>query len=363
MRLLHRALRTPSRVPSFSFPSVSAPALRGLCLASVAALLVAAAPGVRAAGAADFYKGKTVTIAVGFSAGGGFDIYSRILARHIGKHIAGTPTVIVSNVPGAASFKAVQSLQAMPHDGTQIVAFNPGLVSQSLLEPNKVAFRFTDVSFLGSITSETPVCYAWGKTGIKTFDDLMKMKSRKFNLGATAPGTTAYIEGALLKNVFQAPIKQITGYPGSDEQRIAIERGELDGSCGSWDSIPQDWIKEKKFNALVRYSKTVPSDMKPEAPFITDIADPEQKKIMAVVLAINDMYRPYIVAKDVPADRLKTLRDGFWATVNDPAFLKEAERGGRSISGPARGEDVEKIVADIYATPPALVKKAADAIK
>lgn len=311
--------------------------------------------------AANFYKGKTVTIVVGFSAGGGFDALARLVARHLGGHIPGKPTVIVSNMPGAASLKSVQSLAVSPKDGTQIVAFNAGLISQSILEPKKVPFRFTSVSFLGSVTADTPVCYAWAATGVKTFNDLMKAK--KFNLGATAVGTTAYIQGALLKNVFHAPVKQITGYPGSDEQKLAIERGELDGSCGSWDSIPADWIEGHKFYPLVRYSKNAPDYIKPLPPFIGDLANAEQKKVLPPVLAINDMYRPYIVAKGVPADRLKALRAAFWATVHDPAFLAEAKKQRRNIDGPLDGPAVEKIVGEIYATPPDVVKKSAAAIK
>ncbi|MGE5538555.1 MAG: Bug family tripartite tricarboxylate transporter substrate binding protein [Gemmatimonas sp.] len=310
-----------------------------------------------------FYKGKTVTVAVGFSAGGGFDLYARLVARHIGDHIPGKPTAIVSNVPGAASLKAVQSLQVGPKDGTQIVAFNPGLISQSIIEPDKVSFRFTTVSFLGSVTADVPVCYAWGATGIKTFDDLMKLKGKVFNLGATAPGTTSYIQGALLKNLFHAPIKQITGYPGSDEQKVAMERGEIDGACGSWDSIPADWVEGKKFYPLVRYSKAAPDYVQPTPPFIGDLADPEQKKALAPILAVNDMYRPFIVAKDIPAERLKALRDAFWATTQDKAFLAEAKKGGRNIDGPMKGEDVEAIVADIYATAPEVVAKASEAVK
>ena len=340
MRLFHHAL------------------LPAVCLAS----LCLPAAGVRAQqDVAGFYKGKTVTVAVGFSAGGGFDIYSRLVARHIGRHIPGNPGAIVSNMPGAASLKAVQSLQVSPKDGTQIVAFNPGLISQSIIEPEKVPFRFTGVSFLGSVTADVPVCYAWATTGVKTFDDLMKAKV--FNLGATAPGTTSYIQGAILKNLFHAPIKQITGYPGSDEQKLAIERGELDGSCGSWDSIPAEWVTEKKFYPFVRYAKSSPDYVKPLPPFIGDLANAEQKKALTPILAINDMYRPFIVAKEVPADRLKALRDAFWATMHDGAFLAEAKKGGRNIDGPMKGEDVEKIVAEIYATAPEVVAKAADAIK
>jgi hypothetical protein len=310
---------------------------------------------------ASFYKGKTVTVAVGFSPGGGFDIYARLVARHIGKHIPGSPTAIVSNMPGAASLKSVQSLQVGPKDGTQMDAFNPGLITQSLLEPDVVPFRFTSVAFLGSVTADIPVCFSWSTTGVKTWDDLMK--SKLFNIGSTAPGTTAYIQGAILKNVFKAPVKQITGYPGSDEQKLAMERGELDGSCGSWDSIPPDWIEGKKFYPFVRYSKNAPDYIKPLPPFIGDLANDEQKKALAPILVVNDMYRPFIVAREIPPERLKALRAAFWATMHDPQFLTEAKKGGRNIDGPMTGEQVDQIVADLYANPPDVVAQASAAIK
>ncbi len=309
---------------------------------------------------ADFYKGKTVSVAVGFSAGGGFDIFARMVARHIGRFIPGSPNVVVQNVPGAASLKAVQTLQTLPKDGTQMVAFNSGLISQSLLDPREVAIRFTSVAFLGSVTADTPLCYSWAATDIKTFDELLK--GRTFNIGATAVGTTSYIQGALIKNLFHAPVKQITGYPGSEEQKLAMERGELDGSCGSWDSIPRDWIEGNKFHSLLRYGKVQPAEM-PPTPFIGDLANDEQKKILDVILASNDVYRPFIVAKEVPADRLAALRSAFWSTITGADFLTEAKKLGRDVAGQANGADVEAVVARIYATPPELVTKAADAIK
>jgi tripartite-type tricarboxylate transporter receptor subunit TctC len=333
--------------------------LTAIALACVA--LAGTMKGASAADAvADFYKGKTVTIAVGFSAGGGFDLWARLLARHMGRHIPGSPSMVVSNVPGAASLKAVLSLESTPKDGTQIVSFNAGLIPQSVTDPGEVPFRFNSVAFLGSITADTPLCYSWAATNIKSFDELRK--GRTFNIGSTAVGTTAYIEGALLKNMFNAPLKLITGYPGSDEQKLAMERGELDGSCGSWDSIPRDWVEGKKFYTLVRYSKAQPKEM-PPTPFILDMANDEQKKILTLILAINDIYRPFIVAKDIPADRLAALRTAFWDTLNDKAFVDEAIKSGRDIVGPAKSAEVEAMIAAIYAAPADVVKKASEAMK
>jgi tripartite-type tricarboxylate transporter receptor subunit TctC len=309
---------------------------------------------------AGFYKGKKIRVVVGFSPGGGFDAYGRLLARHMGKHIPGNPGFVVNNLPGASGLKAVQSLSAQPKDGTVIVNFNPGNILKSLTDPGKVKIKFTDVAFLGSVSSDMRVCYMWAATGIKTWDDLVKRP--RVNLGATSKTSGSYLDAALLRTQFGIKVKHITGYPGSAEQRLAIERGELDGDCGSYESIPTAWIKENKINVTHRNSKLSPEGVK--APYILDLATTDdQKKILGLILSINDVFRPFVVSKAVPADRLKALRDALTAMGKDKAFLADAEKQNRTIVGAVSGEEAQAIVAGMYATPPALIKKAAEAIK
>ena len=149
------------------------------------------------------------------------------------------------NMPGASSLKAVQYLDTgAPKDGSVITAFNPGLLNESLLNADKIRFKFTDVAFVGSITRDLRACYAWAATGIKTFDDLKKVK--QFNMGAPAPGTSSYINEAVLKNMFGIAVRHVTGYAGSAQQRLAIERGELDGDCGAWSSVTPDWVGQRQ---------------------------------------------------------------------------------------------------------------------
>lgn len=329
-----------------------------LALAGIAAL--AASPAH--ADVADFYKRKVVRIVVGASPGGGFDAYSRMMGRHMRAHVPGAPKTVVSNMPGAGSLKAVQSLKASPKDGTVIVAFNPGLVTQSLLTPDKVRFKFTDVSFLGSITADIRVCYTWGKSGIKDVKDFLARDS--INLGATSTGSSSYLDGAILRNMFGTKIRHVIGYPGSTEQRIAIERGELDGDCGSWGSIPRHWIERKLINVIVRNSTATSPEIPASVPFMLDLAKSEEDRaVLKVVLAANDVFRPLIMAKDVPAERLAAMREAFWKTVNDPAFRAEAERGKRDIVNPMRGADVDKEIAEVYRTPAPLIARAARVIK
>ena len=191
--------------------------------------------------AQDFYRGKTVTIVVGYSAGGGYDQYTRLLARHIGRHIPGNPNIVVQNMPGAASLTSVRYLSATaPKDGTVITMFDPGLILESLSAPERFNVKFSDYQWLGAMSREITLCYAWHATGIKTFDDMMKRK--EFLIGLTAKGSAVYANGAVLRKLFKAPLRQIAGYPGSNEQRLAVERGELEGACASWSAIPQDWI-------------------------------------------------------------------------------------------------------------------------
>ncbi len=180
------------------------------------------------AGAADdFYKDKTISVVVGFTPGGGYDAYGRQLARFLPEHIPGKPNVIVQNMPGAGSMTAVRALDAtQPKDGTVIVIFNPGLIVQSVVQPEKAPVDFHKYVFVGTVTPDFRVCYGFGPNGVKSWEDMMSRK--EFILGATGKGSGNYVNGATMREVFNAPVKQILGFPGSNEQRLAVERGELE---------------------------------------------------------------------------------------------------------------------------------------
>src|ERR1700691_6119987 len=189
----------------------------------------------------DFYKGKTITIVVGYSPAGGYDWYARTLARHLGQHLAGNPTILVQNMPGAATLLAVRYLDATaPQDGTVITMFDPGLITESIATPETIGVKFSDFHWIGAMLRDVRMCYAWAATGIKNWHDMMAQK--EFLIGNTAKGSQAFVNGAILRKVFHAPVRQIAGYPGSNEQRLALERGELEGNCASWSSMPPDWL-------------------------------------------------------------------------------------------------------------------------
>lgn len=323
-------------------------------------LCIAASPA--GAGVADFYKGKTVQLIIGSSAGGGFDAYGRLVARHIGGHIPGNPDVLPVNMPGAASANAVRLIQARPKDGSVIVAFNPSLILKAITDPKRMHIDFKKLAYLGSVSSNVGVCFVWHTKGIRTWDDLAKKKHPLVFGAPGSKGSSVYIEGALMKNLFGLPVKVITGYPGSTEVNLAVRHGELDGSCGTWQSLPAEWRKNNWANVIYTYSKVKPAGI--DAPYLLDLAKNEnQKKMLRLVIGYNDVFRPLAVAKEIPQDRLKALRDALWATVNDKAFKSEAARLGRPIISPKRGEEMQKTVAEIYETPSDVVAAAVKAIK
>jgi tripartite-type tricarboxylate transporter receptor subunit TctC len=330
--------------------------------AAMASAVVTAAGGLaaHAQSPADFYKGKTVNVIVGFSPGGGYDQYARVLARHMGNHIPGNPVLVVQNAPGAGSLTAVRRIEGnLPKDGSAIVTFNPALITESVTEPAKTNFKFTDVAFIGSVTRDFRVCFMWHATGVKTWEEAMNRKEVIF--GSTARGTGAYVNQAILRNVFGMRVRQILGYPGSAEQRLGIERGELEGDCGSWSSIPEEWVRDKKINTFVSFSPLKTPDMPQDIPFIGNIAKTqEQKSVLEILTAAGELGRPFIVSNSVPADRLAALRTAFDATMKDKEFLAESAKQNLPVY-PIGGVEAADIVKRIYAFPQDLLEKAAKA--
>lgn len=328
-----------------------------LRLAGAAVMLAAAGP----ASAQDFFKGKTVTVVVGFSPGGGYDQYARTVARYLSAHIPGAPTVIVQNMPGAGSLTAVRYLDAnAPKDGTAITAFNPGVITEGLLDPEKIKTRLADYFYLGSVTRDFRACYVHKGGAITGLADLQAGK--ELILGATGPGTSNYVNGAMLRTLLGFKVRQIMGFPGSNEQRLAIERGELNGDCGSWSSIPDEWIKGNKIIPLVSFSPAKTADM-PDIPFARNfIKDEDNKKVFDMIIAAGEVGRPFIVSKQVPADRVEILRKAFADTMKDAGFVAEAKKQDLPVY-PISGPEAQEIVERIYKAPADLIAKAKKAIE
>ena len=304
-----------------------------------------------------FYRGKQVRIIVGFSSGGGYDQYGRLLARHISKHIPGAPNVVVQNMPGAASLKSLQYLDAgAPPDGATIVTFNPGLILGSLTAPQKTPIDFRNFSWIGNISEDVRVCFTWRARGMSDWKDLLARDSVVF--GNTGVGTSAYLDDRMLLMLFGVKMKMVQGYPGSADKKIAIESGELDGDCGSWTSLPLEWLREKKIDIHVRFSKNIPPDMPQNIPWGPDFLDSETKKqTFRLLVSGAEIGRPFLVSKAVPADRVNALRTAFDATMKDTEFLTDADKQ-RLLIGPDDGAAVARRIAEIYASPADVISRA-----
>jgi hypothetical protein len=290
---------------------------------------------------------KPVTLVVGFSAGGGYDMYARTLSRHYGRYLPGQPKVMVQNMPGASGLKSVTWLDnGAPRDGSTIAAFNPGLITESVTDAAKIQFKFTDVAWVGSISRDYRICYSWNGTGVRDFDGWLKRK--QVAMGSPAQGSSAYVNAAMMKNLLGVPIHHVLGYPGSAEERLAIERGELDGGCGAWSSNPPDWVKQKKITPIVSFTKPPIPNLEEPVPFFRDLVKNEDDKKLFDLMTIPDAVgRPYIVSKSVPKDRLDVLRKAFDATVKDKEFVEDALRLDLTVS-PMTGQESHDLVAQVY---------------
>jgi tripartite-type tricarboxylate transporter receptor subunit TctC len=335
------------------------PALRrrrcggALLVLPFAACLIALVP----AAAQDFYRGKTLTIVAGFTPGGGFDINARLLARHLGRHIPGYPAIVVQNMPGAASLNSVQYLDtAAPRDGTVIDIFNFGNIGESKLAPDRIRQDFRKFNWIGSIAQDLTVCYVWHTFGPKNLADL---KSRNVvHMGRTGIGSSSDLNQRILKNIFGVRIQPISGYPGSAEERMAVERGETDGNCGAWSSIPAEWVEGRKIVPIIRSAPVVPPDLPANVPYSVDIATGERdRQVIKLLVASGEVGRPFIASAAVPADRIRVLRDAFNATVKDPQFVAEAQKLRQPVS-PKTGEEALRVVEEIHAAPDDVVQAA-----
>jgi tripartite-type tricarboxylate transporter receptor subunit TctC len=317
----------------------------------------------RTAGVEDFYRGRSVSLIIGFSVGSGYALYARLLARHIGKHIPGRPSVVAQNMPGAGSVKAANYVFSVaPKDGSVIGTMSRSVPVEPLLGDLQLdARKFT---WLGSIASTSSLCATWHTTPIRTWADVL---AKPLTLGGEGTGADLDNFAVILRTMFGAKVKLVTGYPGGSEVNLAIERGEVDGRCGwSWDSIKStrpDWLRDRKINLLVVFSLQKAADIPPEVPLILDLArSDEQRTILRLHLAGQFFGRPFFAPPGIPDERRTALRAAFDATMKDPDFVAEALASRLEVS-PASGAEIDRLLAEIYATPRDVVDKARAAIK
>ena len=339
---------------------------------SVAVLLVALAISPWPASAqsvADFYAGKSVNVLIGFTPGGGYDAYARTLSRHMGRYIPGNPRLLPQNMPGAGSLRAANYLYSVaPKDGTAIAHFAPGVMFEPLLgRPSAEAAQFdaTKFTWLGSVSKEVSVCAFMASTGIRTWAD---MRSRKYIIAASGGGAESDVFPTVLKNMFNLPLKLVTGYPGGTEMILAMERHEADGRCGwSWTSLlsrSRALLDNKQINLTLQIA--LEKDMHPalaDVPLIVDLTnDPQKKAALKLIVSRQAIARPFAAPPGVPADRARALREAFDATMKDAEFLAEAKRLSLDVQ-PVTGAEVAALIRDVYASPPEAVKLASDSMK
>lgn len=312
----------------------------------------------------DFYRGKTIELIVGFGAGG-YDRYARVLGRHMGKHIPGNPTIIVKNMPGAGSLIAANHLYvAAPKDGTVLGALSRDIAFITLLSGNEgVEFEADRFNWIGSANNEVSVCVSWHTTAVKTWKDLQKTE---LVVASTSPKSATSSYAYVLNTILGAKVKVITGYPGSNDMLLAMERREVDGICAwSWSSAKRkkpDWIRDGKVNILVQTALQKHPDL-PDVPLIMDLAETEeQRQMLRLVTARQTVGRPFAAPPGVPEDRARALRDAFEATMRDPEFLADAKKTKLEIN-PVSGKAVDALIRSVYQTPQNVVTMTREAIK
>jgi tripartite-type tricarboxylate transporter receptor subunit TctC len=330
---------------------------------TIAIVLVAAGP----AAAADFYAGKTIELVVGSDVGGGYDIYTRAIARHIARHIPGNPTMVVKNMPGAGSGRAAGYINAVaPKDGTSVAAIFPGAVMGPLLDERaERMFDPTKFTFVGTADSGTRVCATFQNSPTKSFDDALRQKAR---MGSSALGASTRDYVMFKKKTTGVMFDLVMGYKGSADILLAMERGEVDGLCGwDWSSVKSqrsDWLRDGKLNLLVQ----VGLEPEPELarrnvpPLWNFIKNDDDRKAVELIVSQQQFQRPYIAPPGVPAEQANALRAAFDATMKDPQFLEDAARTRIDINA-LSGAKVQQLVEKIYATPKSVVERAKEILK
>lgn len=334
----------------------------GWVLACGAALMTADASAQDAV--ASFYRGKTITIGVGFTAGGGYDLHARTLARHMGKHVPGNPNIVVKNVPGAAGLiLANQLYNTAPKDGTEIATFDRAIPLEPLVAPERARFDSLKLNWIGSTDNDVSTCFSWHESPVKTFADVQK---RELLVGGTGTGGNAHFYPKVLNAVLGAKFKVIPGYPGSAEVLLAMERGETEGFCSmgfvTLEFTRPQWVRDKKVNQLVQLGITKNKNHM-DVPLALDLAKTtEDRQVIEFVVSPNLFARPFVAPPGVPAERVQALRKAFNATFDDPDYLAEAQQRKMQVLL-VRGEEIDDVLKRIYSMPRSVMDRVRDAIK
>ena len=316
---------------------------------------------------ADFFRGKTVTMFIGYPAGGGYDLYARAIARHMGRNIPGQPQFVAQNMPGASSMVLGNHIaRVAPRDGTAIAAVNAALLFDWIYagETSKAQFKGPDLLALGSVVSSASVLIALAKTGVTRLDEL---KTKEVVVGATGRSGDTYLHPLAVKRMLGLDaLKIVPGYPGTNEIAVALERGEITGRVWDVEGIkaarPQ-WLKDGTIRILAQLAPRKMPEVDASVPLVKEfIADEEARKVLDVIFLSTTLQRPYVAPPGLPPARANALRTAFMATMTDKDFLAEMGKVGMTVD-PTSGEDMDKLVAAAYALSPALIARVRDVLK
>jgi tripartite-type tricarboxylate transporter receptor subunit TctC len=310
------------------------------------------------AAAQEFYSGKQVSILVAGTAGGGIDIGARIVARHLGRFIPGHPNVVAQLMPGAGGIRMIDHMnKAAPRDGTVIGTMAAGPIIEPLIGKRKTSYRMTDFTALAAMDKDVSLCVAWGGSRFKTIKDAV---AAPMTVAGTGAGSSTDIYPVFLNAVLGTQFRVITGYQGSQETIIAIERGEVDGRCGwGWSSLNStkpDWVRDKKLNYLMQLA--LEKHPKIDAPLAVDLVkDAISKQMMTLLFGPLSINKPFFGPPGMPAERTAVLRKAFTQALNDRALREEALKIIGEDLDPTPGEQAQRLLAGIYATPPDVVAR------
>ena len=300
----------------------------------------------------------TVNIYAAGTAGGGVDLFGRLLGRHIGRHIAGAPNVVVQVMPGAGGIRAATFLvQQAPRDGTAMAIFAGGPILEPLIGDRNPGYDMSQFTWIGAISKEVSLCIVRRESPVKTLADATRIQ---LNVAGTGAGSETDTFPMVLNDLLATKFKVITGYLGSQQTILAIESGEVDGRCGwslsSLKSTKPDWLADKRVNVLVQMALAKSPEM-PDVPLVMDLVKTEaDRQLLTLLLGTTAIARPFVAPPGLPEARTRNLRHAFDATMKDADFLKEATLMRADVE-PTTGEDVQKIVAAMYATPKDVVER------
>jgi tripartite-type tricarboxylate transporter receptor subunit TctC len=308
----------------------------------------------------DFYRNKQIEIDVGATPGDAYDIYARIVARVMSKYIPGNPTFVVRNMPGAGGLIVANYIyNTAPSDGTVIAAATQSIPTASLLSPSGVRYDPTKLSWIGSLTKDVFVAYVWQASPIRTLDDLL---TETGTFGANAVGSAGIDFPLVVRDILGLKLKVISGYAGQPAVRLAMERGEIDGSFGNgWASLratQPTWISQGKVRLLAQFGARRDPEIPGDVPVMMDLVrSTVGREELRLVTARQEFSKPYVAPPAISAARLAILRNAFDDTIKDPQFIEETKRAELPIYGPMTGSELAATTLELSQTPPPIVKR------